>query len=205
MHDTGGADIPFILTAWDDERLEQAMNYWADLSKGEWSEEEQRSRYDECDAACRRILPCFPQADLLVRALLSDPKVGYVPPYIIFHSVLPKGKSCVLFTKPSHFPPTYLTQDLPASCNSPNCTEIECAPIDMSISRSLVDNSSLVRKWDTAGPKRVLCNLWGCEVQHSQDSDKLMRCQRCKEVLYCSVAHQRLDWNVHKNVCEKKL
>jgi hypothetical protein len=79
---------------------------------------------------------------------------------------------------------------LPASCNSPNCTEIECAPIDMSISRSLVDNSDLVRKWDTAGPKRVLCNLWGCAVQHSQDSDKLMRCQRCKEVLYCSVAHQ---------------
>jgi hypothetical protein len=44
MHDTGGADIPFILTAWDDERLERAMKYWADLSKGAWSEEEQRPR-----------------------------------------------------------------------------------------------------------------------------------------------------------------
>ncbi|KAJ7806163.1 hypothetical protein B0H14DRAFT_3768847 [Mycena olivaceomarginata] len=130
MHDTGGADIPFILTAWDDEHLEQAMNYWADLSKGAWSEEEQRPRYNECDAACRYIRPCFFQVDLLVRALLSDPEVGYVPPYIIFHSL--NGKSCVLFTKPLHFPPIDLTYNLPALCNSPHCTETECASIDMS-------------------------------------------------------------------------
>jgi hypothetical protein len=47
MHDKGGADVPFIVTAWDKERLERAMNYWADLSKGEWSEEERRSRCNE--------------------------------------------------------------------------------------------------------------------------------------------------------------
>jgi hypothetical protein len=47
MHDKGGADVPFIVIAWDKERLERAMNYWADLSKGEWSEEERRSRCNE--------------------------------------------------------------------------------------------------------------------------------------------------------------
>lgn len=139
-------------------------------------------------------LPCFPQADILVRALLSDPDVGYVPPFIIFHSAMPDGKTCVLFTKPLHFPPQSITDNWPNSCNSPGCPRTDCCPIDMTLSRSLVDNSTMVRKWDTAGPKRVVCNLWGCEAQHSRDSDNLLRCQRCKEVLYCSTEHQV---NVH--------
>ncbi|KAF8213726.1 hypothetical protein K438DRAFT_1565068 [Mycena galopus ATCC 62051] len=203
MHDKGGADVPFILTAWDDERLEEATKYWADLSKGEWSEEEQRSRYAECLTAGRSFLPCFPQTDVLVRALLSDPEVGYVPPFIIINSILPRGKTSMLFTSSLHVPPPALLQNIPASCNSPNCPEINCAPIDMSISRSLADNSPMVRKWDTPGPKRVVCNLRGCEIQHS-DSERLLRCQRCREVLYCSTEHQSLDWRSHKKVCEKR-
>ncbi len=36
---------------------------------------------------------------------------------------------------------------------------------------------------------RVVCNLWGCEVQHTEQT-KLQQCIKCKEVLYCSRAHQ---------------
>ncbi|KAJ7139516.1 hypothetical protein C8R44DRAFT_764676 [Mycena epipterygia] len=205
MHDKGGADIPIIVTAWDEERTNLAMNYWVDLSKGEWSDEEERKRYTECDMFCRRILPCFFQTNNLVRALLSDPEVGYVPPFIMFQSVVPDGKTCVLFTKPLHFPPPALVQNMPGVCNNPNCSHIDCAAVDMTASRSLVENSHMVRKWDTVSTKRILCNLWGCEAEHSEDNAvKLQRCQRCREVLYCSTAHQRLDWNVHKNVCEKR-
>ncbi|KAJ7171810.1 hypothetical protein C8R43DRAFT_874448 [Mycena crocata] len=207
MHDKGGADIPVIVTDWDDERTLQAMEYWVDSSEGEWSEEEQPLRYTECDSACRRtaVLPCFFQTDLLVRALLSDPAVGYVPPFIIFHSALSDGKTTVLFTKPVHVPPTSLIQDLPGSCNASQCSRTDCAAIDMTLSRSLVENSHMVRKWETVAPKCILCNLWGCNVKYSEDGDfNLQRCQRCREVLYCSKAHQTLDWKVHKNVCEKR-
>ncbi|KAJ6501470.1 hypothetical protein C8R47DRAFT_227848 [Mycena vitilis] len=205
MHDKGGADIPIILAEWNDQHVERAMEYWTHLSKGEWSEEEERKRYYDCEAVCKNnVLPCFFQTNILVRALLSDPEVGYVPPFIILHSVLPGGKTCVLFTKPRHFPPPAIADTLLAGCNNRSCTK-DCAPIDMAMSRYLVEDSHLVRKWATVGPRRVVCNLWGCEVQHSKDSgNPLLRCQRCKEVLYCSAVHQKLDWGVHKNVCEKR-
>ncbi|KAJ7785699.1 hypothetical protein B0H16DRAFT_1657248 [Mycena metata] len=207
MHDRGGADIPIILTAWDDEHTKRALDYWTDLSKGEWCDEEQRLRCNpihsnrfrrshspvqECDAFCRhQVLPCFYQTDLLVRSLLSDPAVGYVPPFIIFHSMVPNGNTCILFTKPLHVPPPSLTHNWPASCNALECERADCAPLDMNLSRSLVDKSHMVREWANVGPRRTL-------------DVKLQRCQRCKEVLYCSSAHQTRDWRLHKNVCEKR-
>ncbi|KAJ7480088.1 hypothetical protein B0H11DRAFT_2026489 [Mycena galericulata] len=205
MHDRGGGDIPVIITSWDEKRTNLSMDYWVDLSKGEWSEEEERKRYQECDNFCRHNLPCFFQTNMLVRALLSDPAVGYVPPFIVFHSVIPGGKTCVLFTHPLHVPPPSLIRNLPGSCNGPECPNDRCAAIDMNASHCLVANSRMVREWDTVLPRRVVCNLWGCNIAYSEDSAvKLQRCQRCREVLYCSRAHQSIDWRVHKNVCEKR-
>lgn len=40
MHDRGGGDIPMIVTSWDTEHTERALDYWVGLSKNEWSEEE---------------------------------------------------------------------------------------------------------------------------------------------------------------------
>ncbi|KAJ7451176.1 hypothetical protein FB451DRAFT_1051625 [Mycena latifolia] len=206
MHDKGGADIPIIMTFWDAERTRIAMDYWVALSKGEWTEEERVKQYTECEMNfCRRILPCFYQTDLLVRALLADPAVGYVPPFIIFHSVADNGKTCVLFTKPHFAPPPALVKGWPGECRDSKCPRSDCAAIDMAASRCLVDKTPMVREWSMASPPRVLCNLWGCGVQHAEDSDvKLQRCQRCREVLYCSAAHQAHDWHSHKRVCEKR-
>ncbi|KAJ7151595.1 hypothetical protein C8R46DRAFT_1122526 [Mycena filopes] len=204
MHGMGGGDIPIILTSWDDDHTQQALEYWVDFSKGEWSEEEQRERFKRCDAYCRRqVIPSFLEADKLVRALFADPAVGYVPPFIVFHCLQKDGTTCMLFAKPLHVPPQSLTQNWPGSCNASECARTDCAVIDMSLSRSLADKSHMVRKWDRVGPKRVMCNLRVCDVQHSEDT-KLQRCQRCKEVFYCSTLHQNLDWQVHKNVCEKR-
>ncbi|KAJ7732767.1 hypothetical protein B0H14DRAFT_2409209 [Mycena olivaceomarginata] len=185
MHDKGGADVPFIVIAWDKERLERAMNYWADLSKGEWSEEEQ---HNECDAACRYIRPCFFQVDLLVRALLSDPEVGYVPPYIIFHS--PNGKSCVLFTKPLHFPPTDLTDNLPTSCNSPHCTETECASLDMY-------HVPILGRQQPPGSKVGLCRVQTCTVQSVALSSRKLSGQRQTNALSTM---QRGSFIVRRNI-----
>ncbi|KAJ6626994.1 hypothetical protein B0H10DRAFT_470193 [Mycena sp. CBHHK59/15] len=168
------------------------MKHWADLSKGEWSEEEQQKRCKfllglmlifssdkECNNFCRCLLPCFFQVDILVRSLLSDPAVGYVPPFVIFHSFIPEGKTCVLFTKPLHRPRGPLVRDMPGSCTNSTCPHRDCAAIDMDASLSLAENSHMVRKWDNVLPKRIVCNLWGYEVQHSEDSEvELQRCQK---------------------------
>ncbi|KAJ7629346.1 hypothetical protein B0H17DRAFT_863647, partial [Mycena rosella] len=121
MHDKGGADIPIIVTAWDVARTKLAMDYWVDLSKGVWSEDERLRRYTECDAFCRRIQPCFPQTDLLVRALLADPAAEYVPPFIVFYSGLTEGTTCVLFTRPRHVPPPALVRGWPGACKDARC------------------------------------------------------------------------------------
>ncbi len=48
MHDCGGADIPLVVTDWKSEDLDRALDYWVELSKGEWSASEQR---DKCNYA----------------------------------------------------------------------------------------------------------------------------------------------------------
>jgi pre-rRNA-processing protein TSR4 len=40
-----------------------------------------------------------------------------------------------------------------------------------------------------------LCQLCGCHGAYS--------CQKCKKEHYCSKAHQRMHWKIHKNICSK--
>ncbi|XP_063977315.1 egl nine homolog 1 [Diachasmimorpha longicaudata] len=42
----------------------------------------------------------------------------------------------------------------------------------------------------------VECALCGC-------SDRLLRCSRCKSVVYCTKEHQKLDWKRHRAHCQK--
>ncbi|KAL0959750.1 hypothetical protein HGRIS_011440 [Hohenbuehelia grisea] len=37
MHDMNAADIPLLIVSWDDDAVARAIQYWSDLSKGEWS------------------------------------------------------------------------------------------------------------------------------------------------------------------------
>jgi hypothetical protein len=133
-------------------------------------------------------MPCFLQADLLVRSLLADPAVGYVPPFII---ILPLHgpRARALFTHPSHVPSPALTQSWPKSCGASGCRDPDCGNFRFELCRTLDAGTAMVRKsgWPE---KRVTCNLWGCEVLYRPGEGALMRCQRCKEVLYCSSKHQ---------------
>jgi hypothetical protein len=141
---------------------------------------------------CRRLVPCFPQADLLVRSLLSDPAVGYIPPFIVIipYQGANSPHAQALFTHPSHAPPSELTRSWPSSCGSPNCPETDCGSFDFNACRALSPDSKMVRKGPWPG-KRTACNFWGCEVLHKpEEGSTLMQCRRCKEAFYCTSTHQ---------------
>lgn len=42
-----------------------------------------------------------------------------------------------------------------------------------------------------------------CGTNDAASDSKLMRCQRCKVVSYCSQECQRADWKQHKKLCNK--
>ena len=42
--DMHGADIPIIVANWSQKEIDDAMAYWVDLSKGDWSVEEANAR-----------------------------------------------------------------------------------------------------------------------------------------------------------------
>jgi hypothetical protein len=101
----------------------------------------------ECHATfCRNVRPCFPQADLLVRSLLSDPAVGYAPPFVVVYSETRDGRACALFTKLSNCPPRSLIGNWPKSCNAPTCKSTDCGFFNFDAYRSFAPNSPMVRE-----------------------------------------------------------
>jgi hypothetical protein len=142
------------------------------------------------NTCCRRVRPCFPQADLLVRSLLADPAVGYVPPFIVFFSATKSGRATVLFTNPSHRPPQAFLSTFPQRCSAVHCTADDCGFVNLPGSRCLMKGSKMVRQGNFEKGV-VLCNLWGCAIAYDpENGTTLSRCQKCKEALYCSVEHQ---------------
>ncbi|THU97121.1 hypothetical protein K435DRAFT_965649 [Dendrothele bispora CBS 962.96] len=67
----------------------------------------------------RHRLPCFPQLDLTLRAILHEKK----PPFLILFSPQPTSYSQILFTHPSYVPDEGIFFDYPTGCPNPCCTE----------------------------------------------------------------------------------
>ncbi|SJL14728.1 uncharacterized protein ARMOST_18195 [Armillaria ostoyae] len=206
MHDFDGGDIPIICIDWDKELVDAAMDYWVDLSANKWTKDERETKFCQVAAKSHGRNPCFYQVDLCVRALLLDEKVGYVPPFINIQEARKGGKARALFTHPSHCPPPAVLDTLPKTCGSATCTDSKCVGLwRMEAFRTLHYPSPMVRDLERYNDG-VVCNFWGCEVEMELGPDGkgigLQRCQKCKEVSYCSRDHQALDWRVHKRVCE---
>ncbi|KAK0219251.1 hypothetical protein IW262DRAFT_1087344 [Armillaria fumosa] len=138
--------------------------------------------------------------------LLLDENVGYVPPFIVLFETGKEGKTRALFTRASCVPSPCIPDTLPKTCGNTICTESECIGLwHTKESGSIRHPSTMVR--DVQRPDhRILCNLWGCGIKMqadpTTDHTTLQRCQKYKEVLYCSWEHQFLDWHNHKRVCE---
>ncbi|KAF9031338.1 hypothetical protein BDZ89DRAFT_911643, partial [Hymenopellis radicata] len=192
VHDYGGADMPIIIVNWQTPIVEAALDYWVESSKNQWSEAERAKQFASMHPG---LNPCLYQVDRCVRSLLrgDDPDVGYVAPVIVFSRVQPtnmliqtSGKCFPLFTRASHALPGL--ESFPTTCGAPQCDEPDCGYWNMKAARSLHSPSPMVGK-PSRKDDRVVCNLWGCEVQHTETT-KLQQCIKCKEVLYCSRPHQ---------------
>lgn len=131
--------------------------------------------------------PCFYQVDLLLRALVHDPKVEYVPPFIVLYSIQGDVKARFVFSRPEFFPPKSLIDDFPNTCNAPACKETNCSSVDWKKCVSLAKDSKLVRA--NIYPQGVACNFWPCNMREPRgDTVKtsFLKCAKCKDVLYCS-------------------
>ncbi|PBK81576.1 hypothetical protein ARMGADRAFT_948046, partial [Armillaria gallica] len=179
IHDYGG-DISIIFINWNKEFVDMATDYWVDSSANKWIKEEREYRSDrilvcEISRTSHGLKPSFYELDLCVRALLLDENVGYVPPFIILFEMGKDGKARALFTDLSHIPSPWVLDSLPKTCGSTPCTYSECIGLwHTEEPRSFHHPSPMVR--DVKRPDDRIMTL--------------QRCQKCKEVLYCSREHQ---------------
>ncbi|KIM38480.1 hypothetical protein M413DRAFT_447719 [Hebeloma cylindrosporum] len=208
MHDLAGGDIPIVIVNWDANDLDSAFDYWVALSKGELPEKEQRQKFFQLDDHFRhhKKNPCFTQADLLVRSLLSDPAVGYVPKFIVFLPMSAYVKARALFMHPSFVPPPALVENFPSGCGAANCTDDDCGAFDLTASRALAEDTALIRNNDWVMDV-VRCNLWICNVEEPANisgKSLFQACKKCRDAFYCCKEHQFRDWSTHKNVCEPR-
>ncbi|EJD34929.1 hypothetical protein AURDEDRAFT_75733 [Auricularia subglabra TFB-10046 SS5] len=199
FHDMYAGDIPLVFVDWTEDELERVLDYFVALSA---PKKERDDRHQSLLLTIRGHTgtPCMYQADLLTRALFSDPAVEYLPPFIVFQPTKATRKSRVLFRAPDCAPPLSLLQTLPQSCIGSGCTSAahpDCGMYVWDRLHVLHPNSHLVRSHNHF--RGIFCNHWPC----LQD-EGLVQCSRCKDVRYCSTRHQAADWNLHKRVCEAR-
>lgn len=180
----------------------------------------------------QRRTPCFPQIDLIFRAILYERR----PPFIVLFSHQTTSYSQIFFTHPVFVPAADIFTDFPSGCPNPCCTE-DCEMIrfprnglDGAVVLPLKRARSSFRRVRT----REMCNWVDCDVAFSEegtlpnggggegssesassvsgksagtDNAQLpvrgQVCSKCKLVKYCSAEHQRKDWEEHRRLCAR--
>lgn len=171
----------------------------------------------------QRRTPCFPQIDLIFRAILYEKK----PPFLILFSHQPSSYSQIFFTHPLFVPAEDIFYDFPSGCPNPCCND-DCEMIRFP--RQGLEGATVLalKRGRKHGGRRVkprqMCNWIDCGVcfddevaQHesevgSQSSgesgDGVSKvaggvCSRCKLVRYCSREHMVKDFEEHRRMCRR--
>lgn len=169
--------------------------------------------------------PCFPQIDLIVRAILYEKR----PRFLVLFSHQTTSYSQIFFTDPSYVPDEEMFYDYPTGCPNPCCTD-DCEMIRFP--RRGNSSASILQIKTHGKRKRVkpkfMCNWMDCNVSFSDSASQSHAarssdgsehsvesapsecakstgqiCSKCKLVKYCSPEHQKKDWDEHKRVCVK--
>lgn len=112
--------------------------------------------------AKQRRLPCFPQIDLTLRAILYEKR----PRFVVLFSHQTTSYSQIFFTHRDYVPDPEIFYDYPTGCPNPCCTE-ECEMIRFP--RRGVDGASILPLVNSKGRRRKfrrkeMCNWIDCDV-----------------------------------------
>ena len=172
----------------------------------------------------QRRTPCFPQIDLILRAILYEKR----PRFVVLFSHQTTSYSQIFFTHPAFVPDGDIFYDYPTGCPNPCCAD-DCEMIRFP--RRGPEAASVLQIKTKGRHKRFkpkdMCNWIYCDVSFeeipvqrtspngsSDGSDISMEavsevkmngqlCSKCKLVKYCSPEHQKQDWDEHRRVCVK--
>jgi len=114
----------------------------------------------------QRRTPCFPQIDLIFRAILYERR----PPFIVLFSHQTTSYSQIFFTHPIFVPTADIFVDFPSGCPNPCCTD-DCEMIRFP--RNGLDGAVVLPlKRGTGRFRRVrareMCNWVDCDVAFSE-------------------------------------
>ncbi|KAJ7701464.1 hypothetical protein B0H17DRAFT_1167383 [Mycena rosella] len=176
--------------------------------------------------ARQRRTPCFPQIDLTFRALLYEKR----PRFLILFSHQTTSYSQIIFTHRAFVPAADLFFDYPTGCPNPCCTD-DCEMIRFP--RRGPEGAQVLDikrggRYGKRVKRRQMCNWIDCDVCFNEEGVALVgsdsgstegsessvesgrttkivsqTCSKCRLVKYCSLEHQRKDWEEHKRVCSK--
>lgn len=256
MHDTGCDEIYVVVTDLRRKEMDDVTEYFKLVSRFGFgrrckpSMEDRIQREREIDTAMTRIpptinfifwlldirlshellrqhrSPCFPQIDLIVRAILYEKR----PRFLVLFSRQTTSYSQIFFTDPSYIPDQEIFYDYPTGCPNPCCTD-DCEMIRFP---RRGNGSASILQIKTSGKRkrvksRFMCNWIDCDISFGEistprisankscDGSELsiessafeptrnsgQLCSKCKLVKYCSPEHQRKDWDNHKRMCVK--
>lgn len=115
----------------------------------------------------QRRTPCFPQIDLIFRAILYERR----PPFIVLFSHQTTSYSQIFFTHPVYVPAADIFADFPSGCPNPCCTE-DCEMIRFP--RNGLDGAVVLPLKRARGSfsrvrTREMCNWVDCDVAFSEE------------------------------------
>ncbi|KAH9999656.1 hypothetical protein BJV74DRAFT_767142 [Russula compacta] len=235
MHDHGCDDIFIIVTDMKRAEMDVATEYFKFVCQYTFGQtvKQETEREIHCRHARlkhtlehQRRTPCFPQIDLIFRAILYERR----PPFIVLFSHQTTSYSQIFFTHPLFVPATDIFFDFPSGCPNPCCTE-DCEMIRFP--RHGLDGAAVLPLKRGRRPgsfrrvrAREMCNWIDCEVAFTENAAvgegsecssasgkgsvdtarpavRGQVCSKCKLVKYCSAEHQRKDWEEHRRLCVK--
>ncbi|KAJ3495537.1 hypothetical protein NMY22_g19926 [Coprinellus aureogranulatus] len=117
FHDQRTADIPIIVVHWSEAQMDTACKYWLALSEDEWTEQEKIEKYKALKLYFQTsgATPVLEEVDRVLRALIHDPAVGYVPAFTVLLSLQKGYKARFIFTRPDFAPPQQYCEVYPAA------------------------------------------------------------------------------------------
>ncbi|KAI0033129.1 hypothetical protein K488DRAFT_85211 [Vararia minispora EC-137] len=229
MHDHGCDDIYIIVTDMKRAEMDAATAYFKLVCQHTFGQpvkpSTEREIYNQHvklkhTLENQRRTPCFPQIDLIFRAILAERR----PPFIILFSHQTTSYSQIFFTHPLYVPSSDIFFDFPSGCPNPSCTEdcemirfprrgLEGAAV-LPLKRGVVHGRKSPFKRVRA---KEMCNWIDCDIifmddapegsdrsTESGDSAQGIRgqvCSKCKLVKYCSTKCQHADWDEHRRIC----